>query len=409
MTGLRLGLLGLATFVYVTFELLPVGLIGDIAADLDVSQGRVGLLVSGYAVVAGIVTIPSVRLVARWPRARALQLSLAVLVVAGVIASVATTYPVMVLSRVLAAATHGILWSLVAPVAATLVPRHRAGMATAVVFGGATAASVVGSPLATLVGEQAGWRVAAAGLAALAALVLGGLVLVLPVEHRGRPAAPVPQIDARSPRPLGPHQSALVTIFGLAVIVVSAHFVSFTYIAPIARDALGEGADVPALLVVFGAAGAVAAVLAGRGLDAAPVRTTVAAVAAMAVGTGGLALAVLLSGRSVPIGAVAVVMVVAMAVWGGAVAVVGPSFQAGVMRLAGDRVDTASAVYVTCYQVGIAAGSATGAVLVGSGVILLPVLSAVACVIALAVTIGRRRIYAPSVASAPAGSPAPPA
>ncbi|ALX04485.1 MULTISPECIES: MFS transporter [Aeromicrobium] len=398
MTALRLGLLGVATFVYVTFELLPVGLIGDIAEDLDVSQGRVGLLVSGYAVVAGLCTIPGVRLVARWPRARAVQGALAVLLVAAVVATVATSYAAMVLSRVLAALTHGILWSLVAPAAASLVPRERAGMATAAVFGGATAASVVGSPLATFVGEATDWRVAAGGLAALVALTLVGLVLTLPAE----PSTPAPSVAADPldqagserglGRLLGPAAGPLVVLYALAVVVVSAHFTSFTYVAPIARRAL-DGVDVPLLLAGFGVAGAAATLVVGRVLDVRPVGTTVTAVAAMLVGTAGLAAALGLgAGSSVLVG---LVLFAAVAVWGAAFAAIGPCYQAGVMRLAGDRVDTASAVYVTCFQVGIATGSGLGALLVGIDVEVLPVVSASACAVALALTLLRRDVYAP--------------
>jgi predicted MFS family arabinose efflux permease len=65
------------------------------------------------------------------------------------------------------------------------------------------------------------------------------------------------------------------------------------------------------------------------------------------------------------------------------------------MRLAGDRVDTASAVYVTCFQVGIATGSGLGALLVGIDVEVLPVVSASACAVALALTLLRRDVYAP--------------
>ncbi len=398
MTALRLGLLGVATFVYVTFELLPVGLIGDIAEDLDVSQGRVGLLVSGYAVVAGLCTIPGVRLVARWPRARAVQGALAVLLVAAVVATVATSYPAMVLSRVLAALTHGILWSLVAPAAASLVPRERAGMATAAVFGGATAASVVGSPLATFVGEATDWRVAAGGLAALVALTLVGLVLTLPVE----PSTPQPSGGAHLldtagrgdglHRLLGPAAGSLLVLYALAVVVVSAHFTSFTYVAPIARRAL-DGVDVPLLLAGFGVAGAVATLVVGRVLDARPVGSTVTAVAARLVGTTGLAAALSLGGAGSSL-LVGLVLVASVAVWGAAFAAIGPCYQAGVMRLAGEHVDTASAVYVTCFQVGIATGSGLGALLVGIDVGVLPVVSAVACAVALVLTLLRRDVYA---------------
>ncbi|WP_145942823.1 MFS transporter [Corynebacterium glyciniphilum] len=61
-----------ATFVYVTFEVFPVGLIRDIADGVNVGEGQVGLLVSGYAIVAACATIPTVALASRVRRRTAL-------------------------------------------------------------------------------------------------------------------------------------------------------------------------------------------------------------------------------------------------------------------------------------------------------------------------------------------------
>lgn len=124
-TLIRLSLLACATFIYVTFEVFPVGPISNIAHDLGQPESRIGLLVSGYAVVAAIVTIPSVAFAARISRGMALVSSLVVLVIAELLTSVAVNYPMMVASRVVAALTHGVLWSLVAPAAAALVPPKR--------------------------------------------------------------------------------------------------------------------------------------------------------------------------------------------------------------------------------------------------------------------------------------------
>ena len=43
--------LGLATFVAITTELVPVGLLPLLSADLDVTESVAGLLVTAYAVM----------------------------------------------------------------------------------------------------------------------------------------------------------------------------------------------------------------------------------------------------------------------------------------------------------------------------------------------------------------------
>ncbi|MDR1186613.1 MAG: MFS transporter [Bifidobacteriaceae bacterium] len=421
MTAWRLGLLAAATFLYVTFETFPVGLLAQIATDLRVTQGQVGLLVSGYAVAAGIATIPSVRLVSKWPRKRAVILSLAVLMAAEVLTVTAAGYPALVASRLLAAVTHGILWSLVAPAAAALVSPSKTGMATAVVFGGATGAVVMGVPACAWLGGAFGWRIAALAVAVATALVTVGIAVAMP----GVPAGGVPADRVRADRVpaghapggrvsgggepdyrgpggggegrasgivhlLGMRWRALISMCGLAALVVFAHFVSYTYFALLVGRAVAGRDGLVAFLALYGVAGLAATIVAGRLIDRRPVGTVLGAVGALAIGMGGTGL----SGLPIPPAVAVGVLVCAVILWGGAYAVIGPSYQAAVMRAAGEHEDFASSVYVTCYQAGIAAGSAVGARIVAVSTGWLPVVSFAVALLALVVTVRVRRVYA---------------
>ncbi|MFF0737094.1 MFS transporter [Streptomyces chartreusis] len=389
-TAARLAVLAGATFVYVTFEVFPVGLIHDIAADLDVGAGRIGLLISGYAVVAALVTIPSVALAARVSRGTALVVSLLVLVVAELLAACATGFATMAVSRVAAALTHGVLWSLIAPAAATMVPRERVGTATAVVFGGSSLAAIVGSPGTTLVGELIGWRATALLLAAATVAVTLALVWAL----RPRPTTTTPLHDGPAAVPPGTVDRpavdwpAVLTLCAVAVVLVVAHFLSYTYFAVIVTEVAGASGAVVVLLAVFGGAGAVGTYLIGRHNDSAPQRSAAVTMAAFAMGVGLLALAF----APVPTAVRCAVAAVAVSVWGGAFAAAGPVFQTGVMRLAGGDADRASSVYVTGFQIGIAGGSALGAALLGHPVGWLPLVSTVLATAVLATVLIRRPV-----------------
>ncbi|TDD48047.1 MFS transporter [Kribbella antibiotica] len=380
--ALRLTVLAAATFVYVTFEVLPVGLLHEIAADLEVSAGRVGLLVSGYAVVAAIVTIPTVALASRVSRRTALVLSLVVLVIAELLAATANGFAMLAVSRVAAALAHGILWSLVAPAAATLVPRERVGTATAVVFGGSTLAAILGSPGTTFVGELIGWRLTTLLLAVVTVAVAIALVWAL---------KPQPEIDGGpdlQPQSAGAPADwrAVLSLCAVAVVLVVAHFVSYTYFAVIVAEVIEAPRALVVLLAVFGGAGAVGTYLVGRFNDRTPRRTAVLTMTAYASGVGLLILAF----GSFPPAVVWVVAAVAVALWGAAFAAAGPVFQTAVMRLAGKDADRASSVYVTGFQIGIASGSALGTGLLGHPVSL-PVVSAVLASAVLATFLVSRR------------------
>ncbi|MEV7293555.1 MFS transporter [Streptomyces microflavus] len=391
-TAVRLAVLAAATFVYVTFEVFPVGLIQDIARSLDATPGQVGLLVTGYALVAAVVTIPTVALASRVSRSTALVASLTVLVGAELLAAAATDYTMMVVSRVAAALTHGVLWSLIAPAAATLVPRDRVGTATAAVFGGASLAAIVGSPGTALIGGLIGWRATVLVLTAATVAVTLGLVWALgprTAEKAARKEGPA--YDATDSPPRGTATAregagasvnwrGVLTLCGVALVLVTAHFLSYTYFAVIITEVTGASRAMVALLTVFGLAGAAATYLVGRYNDTVPQRTAAVTMVVFLAGVGLLALGF----APVPTAVRYTAVAVAVALWGGAFAAAGPVFQTGVMRLAAGDADRASSVYVTVFQIGIACGSGVGAILLGFSTAWLPAVSTVLALLTLA-------------------------
>ncbi len=57
-----------SVFAAITTEVLPVGLLPQISTRLEVGESRSGLLVSVYAVIVAVGSIPLTAVVARWPR-----------------------------------------------------------------------------------------------------------------------------------------------------------------------------------------------------------------------------------------------------------------------------------------------------------------------------------------------------
>ena len=86
---MQLAVLATAAFVYVTAEMVPVGALPDIAADLRVNEAVVGTLLASYALVAAVTAVPLVRLTAHWPRRRTLMLTLVCLTVSQLISAMA--------------------------------------------------------------------------------------------------------------------------------------------------------------------------------------------------------------------------------------------------------------------------------------------------------------------------------
>lgn len=320
--------LGGATLVMVTGEMLPTAVLGPMSRGLGVTESATGLLVSLWAAVVVVASFPLVRLTRRWPRPLVVAGSLVAFALAAALTALAPSYGVVLAARTLGAASVGLLWSTVNAHVADLVPDRLLGRATSVVLGGATLGLVLGTPVGRLVADLAGWR-ASFALLAVASLAMGVLVLRLV------PAAPATEPGMTASGAAGSSLRPMVVITLLVALVLVGHYGAYTFITRLAGP--------PALvLLVFGLASALGVVVAGRadrtGL-AMVVATAVTAAAILAVaGTGSLALVV---------------------VWGVASGALPPLAQTLVLRLAGPaHRGLAGALIPVLFNGGIAVGAA---------------------------------------------------
>ncbi len=379
-----LAVLGASSFVYVTAETLPIGLLPQIADGLDVTEATVGWLLTSYAVVAGVATIPLTAITMRVPRHRLIALTVAVLAVSQLAAALAPTFFLLVLARLICAVAHGVFWSAIAPVAARLAPPHLAGRATATVFLGNSLAIVLGVPLSTALGQWLGWRVAAGALGVAGAMCVLALLVVLPAL----PALPrdlAARTGARLRASVAIVRSGPVAAVCLVTtVLVIGQFAAYTYIAPLVRRGGDlEGVALSALLLAYGAAGLLGNWFVGRHVDRRP-----GPLLAGLIGLMALALAAL-----VPVLGPAPTVAAAL-VWGGAFTAVPVCLQAAILRVAPLSRDAASAVYVVAFQIGIGAGALLGERFVSAG--LLAALPAIAAALALAagmLVLSQRRTF----------------
>jgi predicted MFS family arabinose efflux permease len=377
-----LAVLGASAFVYVTAETIPVGLLPEIADGLHVSEANVGLLLTSYAVVAAVTTIPLTAITMRVPRHLLIAGTVAVLAVSQAAAALAPSFQVLVLARLVCAVAHGVFWSAIAPVAARLAPPHQAGRATATVFLGNSLAIVLGVPLSTALGQWLGWRTAVGALAVAGAVCVAALLVVLP-SMRALPQDLATRAGARLRASVTIIRSGPVAAVCLVtVVLVVGHFAAYTYIAPLVRRDGGlEGMALSALLLGYGAAGLLGNWVVGRHVDRRPGPLL----------TGLLALMVVALAALVPVLGPAPTVIAAL-VWGGAFTAIPVCLQAAILRVAPTARDAASAVYVVAFQIGIGAGALVGERLVSAG--LLPALPVIAAVLTLTagllVTVQRR-------------------
>jgi len=348
------GLLTLSTAIFfmVTSEFLPTGLLPQIAADLDVSEAQVGLLITIFAGTVVLTTAPLAALTRRFDRKHLLLAVLVLFAIANVGAAIAPDYALLVVARVLGGLAHGLFWAIAGAYSGHLVPRHQIARAVAVTSGGGTAAFVLGVPAGTALGTALGWRAAFGVIAAIVLVLLVLVVRFLPaVQHR--PTLSTGEITLPARR--DPTFPAVLFICLLVLIVVGGQNVFYTYIAPFLIDSAGFAeASVGALLFVYGGAGAIGLVLAGflgsrfpRGGLYGMLGVVAAAVAGVGLSAG-----------------VPLLVIALLFVWGAAFGGIPTLLQTRLLHTASARVrDVGAALLTTAFNVGIGGGAAIGGAL----------------------------------------------
>lgn len=358
--AVQLTVLSAAAFIYVTAEMVPVAALPAIAADLRVSEALVGTLLASYALVAAITTVPLVRLTARWPRRRALLLTLVCLTASQLMSALAPNFAVLAAGRVLCAVTHGLMWSLIAPIGARLMPPTHVGRATAAVYLGTTLALVVGNPLTAAMSQVWGWRLAVVVVGAAAASITAATWLTLPRMALSKEHVQTARSHERHYR-----NGRLVTLSVLTLVGVTGHFVSYTFIVLIIQNVVGvHGPQLAWLLAAYGIAGLASMGLLARPADRRPGAAVIGCLSALVVAfvvltvlavTGQPAIVAMLVGSA------------AIVLWGAAATALPPMLQSTAMRSAPKDPDGASGLYVAAFQVGIMAGSLGGGLLFARG------------------------------------------
>lgn len=366
------------SFVLVTAEFLPNGVLLEIAAALEVTPGQAGQTVTMTALV-GLLVAPTIgMLVPRLDRRTLLVWLAVVAAVSNLLVAIAPNLVTVLAARVLLGAALSGFWSMSLMVSARIAGPERLGRAVMFTTAGVSLATVLGVPLGVFVSTLLDWRAVFAGAAVITAAVAVALRLLLPA---------VPAQAVASFAVLGGalrHPGVALGLVG-HVLIVFGHFVAYTYIRlALERVTLGAGGApldegaVVLLLGLFGVGGLVGNVVTAAIVDRrlAPLSTAVPLLVAVPI------LVVLVWPQS-PIAAG-----VAVFVWGMSFAAWLIVLNTWIGRRLPDRLEAGGGLVVVGFQLAITLAAGLGGLLIdGAGVGAAYVTGAVA-VAAGAVTFG---------------------
>ncbi|WP_406630319.1 MFS transporter [Amycolatopsis sp. WGS_07] len=246
-------ILASAVFAQGTSEFVLSGLLPQIAADTGVSLGTAGLLTSLFA--AGMVVgAPLLAMLgSKLPRKLALLSFLGLFCAAHVIGALTTDFPLLLVTRALAAFANAGFLAVSLAALGSLVPAEAVGRATSVLLSGVTLACIVGVPAGTVLGQYAGWQAAFWAIAAITALAAAALA----TASFDDPPATTPVY--REWRVLTRPSTAITVVKG--ILVNGGTFAAFTYLGTMAA---ATPAWVPVVLAVFGVGSFVGVTVAGK-------------------------------------------------------------------------------------------------------------------------------------------------
>lgn len=264
LTALVLGGIGLGTTEFVTMGLLP-----EIAEGIGTSIPSAGHTISAYA-MGVVVGAPAIAILAnRMPRREMLVGLMLVFAAGNALSAIASGYELLMLARFVCGIPHGAFFGIASIIAFDIVAPGRGGWAVSRVMLGIPVANLAGVPLATWLGQQAGWRSAYWLVAAIGVLTAVLVATVVPYQPGDK--------EARIRSELAAFRDSQVWLTLLVGAVgFGGVFAMYSYISPILRNQTGLPADaVPIYLFIYGAGSLLGTIIAGRLVDRSVLRTLV--------------------------------------------------------------------------------------------------------------------------------------
>ncbi len=179
--ALALGAFAIGTTEFATMSLLP-----DFAGEFGIDVAQAGHVISAYA-LGVVVGAPLLAVLTAGMRRRTLLIALMIaFAIFNALSGMAPNVEWMLIFRFLSGLPHGVYFGIAALTAASLVEERRRTTAIGRMFLGLTIATIIGVPVASLIGQYLGWRWSFGLVAAIATLTAILVAAFVPDrDHKG--------------------------------------------------------------------------------------------------------------------------------------------------------------------------------------------------------------------------------
>lgn len=344
----RVMLLAFAAFIFNTTEFIPIALLSDIGTSFSMPIDKVGIMMTVYAWIVALASLPLMLATAKMERKRLLVGVFTLFVASHILSAVATNFGILLIARTGVALAHAIFWSITASLVVRLAAKDKRTKALGLLATGSALATVLGLPIGRLVGQYLSWRASFAliGVLALICLVILWKILPnLPSRNVGNIKS-LPDILKNTP---------LLLVYLMIMLIVTAHFTAYSYIEPFMLNMVNFSANFATwILLMFGLAGIVASMLFGRYYERMERSFLWLAMMAIALGLSTLFL----------FSDMWALWVINAFLWGIGATTISLVLQIQVLRLAPKATDVAMSLFSGIFNIGIGGGALLGGIVI---------------------------------------------
>lgn len=336
----------ISAFIFNTTEFIPVALLSDIGNSFQMPVSEVGLMMTVYAWMVTILSLPFMLLTAKFERRKLLMGLFIIFITGHVLSVIAWNFEMLLLSRIVIALAHAVFWAITSSLVMRVAPKGKQQQALGWLSMGSALAMVLGLPLGRIIGQLLGWRTTLGLIGVIALMVMIFLWKLLP-ELPSKNAGSLKSVPLLFKRPL------LVAIYAITMIGITAHFTAYSYVEPFVLQISQMSANLTTtILVVFGVSGMVASWLFGRFHQRFPNPFMLSALSL-------LTLSLLLLK---PLSSSSIAMFGLVFVWGVAFGSLTLCLIVRVLQIAPDATDVATAMYSGIFNIGIGGGALLGGI-----------------------------------------------
>ena len=253
--------MALGSFAIGTGEFAIMGLMPDIASNLQLSEPQVGHAISAYA-LGVMVGAPTLAILgAKLLRKHMLLLLMLLYAVGNLATAFAPSFGGLVTFRFISGLPHGAYFGIAAVVASSMVAKDQRAGAVARVMMGLTLAMLLGNPVATFLGQYFGWRSAFVLVGAIALCTIALVWRFVPQRHDETRSDPRKELQAFA-------LSQVWMALAIASIGFAGMFCVFSYLAPTMLQVTQVSPQwIPFGLAAFGVGGIVGNIAGGKLFD----------------------------------------------------------------------------------------------------------------------------------------------